>query len=337
MISLTRMSQDTWDYDEVVEVLPKLGALHYARQIFPIRKAVRKLNPDILHSHYLTAAGFYGSVSGARNKIVSAWGSDIYLDGQDFLKRQCIRYALNHSKVVLADSDHLVNECRKLAPKARVEKVIFGIDTELFSPKPIKHDKFTFLSIRATGGVYNSDVIVKAFEKANLDAILMMQEPLPDGFATKDYVKSRPELDKKVVWYSRRPYDQMPELYNSADVGLSIPSHDSSSTAMSECMACGVPVIASDIPQNREWIEDSNYDMGEGLVRQNGYLVSLNPNPDPDDEEITLEQIIKWIPTAKGNKVLGHRARETIIKNADWNTEMSKAERIYKEVLDAKK
>lgn len=317
IVSLTRDHGSSADYDECVEVLPKQGAFHYARQIFPIRKAVKKLNPDICHGHYMTSGGFYASTSGAKHIVVSAWGSDLYFDSKNFLKRQAIKWAINHSDIVMGDSNHILNEVGHLSAKAETRKVIFGIDTGLFKPLPVKHDKFTFLSVRATGGVYNSPIIVKAFEKANLDAILMMQEPQADGFVVKDYVKSKPELDKKVVWYGRRSYAEMPGLYNSADVGISVPSWDSSSTAMNECMACGVPVIASEIPQNHEWVDGAN-----------GFFARI----EVDD----LARAMRETAVMR----LAHysfKAREKIVADGDFNTEMSKAERIYQEVFDGKK
>ena len=319
MISLTPRANHR-EYSEVIEVIPKRGVLGYSRTIFPIRKAVKKLNPDVVHGHSLTEGGFYASWSGHKVVVNTAWGSDIFVDARVFLKRQCIKYAIKHSEIILGECDHIMNEVKKLVPKADVRKVIFGIDTELFKPQPVKHDKFTLLSVRATGGVYSPMSIVQAFERAELDAILMMQEPMADGFHVREYVQSRPELEKKIVWYSRRVYSEMPKLYNSADVGISIPSSDSTSQAMMECMACGLPVLASDIPVNREWIEH----------HVNGYL--SNSVSSLRDQMKMLARVHE----GDGFKHISERAREKIMRNASFDIEMLKAERIYKEVLVSK-
>lgn len=322
MVSLTPRANHP-EYSEVIEVLPRRGRFGYSRTIFPIRKAVKKLNPDICHGHYMTGGGFMASVSGAKHVITSAWGSDLYNDQKNFLKRQCIRYALKHSEVVMGDSDHILREVEKLAPKADTRKVIFGVDTELFAPRPIKHDKFRFLSIRTTSSIYRPLEIVKAFEKVLIpDACeLWMFKPAVDSWVVADYVASRPDLKEKVVWIDRRAYDQMPELYNSVDCGISIPLWDSSSTSVNECMACAVPVIVSFIPQNLEWV---NYTLG------NGYLFD-----DKMPDNLTRQMEKAWILKDSLLKT-GQRARVTIVHNADWNTEMVKAESIYKEVLNGK-
>lgn len=318
MLSLTPdRGEDANAYDSWVGIRPSSGRGGYLRTALAVRRKLAWIGPDIAHGHYLTSAGFHTSLASGIGKVVSAWGSDVYGDTKVWEKRQCIKWAIKHSDVTLGDSDHIVNAVKQLVPRADARKVIFGIDTELFRPNPIKHDKFTFLSVRATGGVYNSDVIVRAFEKADLDAVLMMQEPLSDGMVVKDYVMGRPKLSERVVWYGRRPYDKMPDLYNSADVGLSTPSWDSSSTAMNECMACGIPVIASDIPQNHEWIDQSN-----GL---------FSPI---DADALALRLKLVYNASMRDMKA---NARNKIVKDGDFNTEMSKAEKIYQEVLDAKR
>ena len=312
-------------YDKAKYVAKKAGFMGYSRTIFPIRKLMREWNPDIVHGHYLTAAGFYASLSGCRNKMVSAWGGDIYDDSKERLKGMAIRYAIEHSKVCMSCSDHIMDTIRNMCPTVDVRKILFGAETEHFKPNPIPHDKFRFLSIRATAPVYNPFVIVQAFEKAELDAELWMQKPLSEPSDAYDYVKSKPELDKRVTWLDARPYDKMPELFNSVDVGISIPSRDNASAAVIECMACGVPVIASELPSNHEWIKDAHTWEGG-----NGFLSKIDSN--------LLSNVMlkahssQMIKDGRGQR--GYYARKKIVKNADWNTEMLKAEKIYQEIVE---
>ncbi|HEX9908543.1 MAG TPA: glycosyltransferase [Thermoplasmata archaeon] len=314
MLSLTPHRDDSRDYDSWVCVRPRSGKLGPVYTALALRKKVQEINFDLVHGHYLTGGGWYASMSGAKHIIVSAWGSDIYFDTKDFLKRQCVRYALRHSDVVLGDSDHILREVKKFAPRADARKVIFGIDTELFKPNPIRHDKFRFLSIRATASIYNPQTIISAFEEANLDAELWLFKPSAGSFDVYDYVKARPELDKKVIWLDKKPYDKMPELYNSVDVGVSIPSWDSSSTAVNECMACGVPVIVSNIPQNHEWV-----DMDRGVFTL-----------------IDASSLAEKMALVHGTVMtyMSANARKKVVQDGDFGSEMAKAERIYQEVLD---
>jgi glycosyltransferase involved in cell wall biosynthesis len=319
MISLTRGAFHP-EYSKVMELIPLRGKLGYTRTILPIRKAVKKFDPDIVHGHYLSGGGFYSATCGAKHVLTSAWGSDIYIEPRYFLKRQYIKFALRHSEIVIGDSDHILEEVRKLAPNARTEKILFGIDTELFKPNPVKHDKFRFLSIRATSKNYNPLIVVKAFEEANLDAELWMQSPSAESFEIYDYVKSKPDLDKRIKWLDKRPYDKMPEIYNQVDVGISIPSTDSSSTAMMECLSCGVPTIISDIPQNKEW-----------FTKEGGTILT-----DVDAHDLSVKMMLMMLLNRKGLEEVGADARMQVIEKGSFETEMLKAERIYQEVLDGK-
>ena len=142
--------------------------------------------------------------------------------------------------------------------------------------------------------------------------------PSAESFEVMDIVNGNEYLKSHVVWLDKRPYDQMPELLNSCDCGVSIPSWDSSSTAMMEAMACGIPVIASRIPMNEEWILP--------------FLHSVMGT------RITVEDIADRMVECQEYplKAMGKNARELVMRKADFQTEMTKAERIYTEVLNEK-
>ena len=316
MISLTKLMGDSIDvFDKYHEVQPKTGLFAYIRKVPSIRRLVNSWKPDIVHGHYLTSAGFYASVSGGKKIVVSAWGSDIYKDSKDTLKNQCIKYAMNNCHLVMGDSEHIIKACKELSPDAKTAKVIFGVDTDKFQPRPEKHDRFRFMSIRQTAPVYNVDVIVKAFELADLDAELWVYKPSVECQDLFDYVKANKSLDDKVKWLCKSPYDDMPYLYNQCDVGISIPSWDSSSTAMLECMGCGVPVIASSIPQNDEWV----------INGFNGFLSMIDIHHLANQMAIAMKDNLE---------IMGERARESVIADGDYDTEMKYAEGLYLELLD---
>jgi glycosyltransferase involved in cell wall biosynthesis len=48
----------------------------------------------------------------------------------------------------------------------------------------------------------------------------------------------------------------MPDVYRAADVVVSIPSSDSSRRSVWEALACGRPVVVSDLPWAREELVD---------------------------------------------------------------------------------
>jgi glycosyltransferase involved in cell wall biosynthesis len=48
--------------------------------------------------------------------------------------------------------------------------------------------------------------------------------------------------------------DDMADLYRLADVVVSIPGSDGGASTVTEALACGRPLVATDLPSVREWL-----------------------------------------------------------------------------------
>ncbi len=87
-----------------------------------------------------------------------------------------------------------------------------------------------------------------------------------------------------------------------ADLYIS-PSHvDGSSVSLMEALACGLPVLVSDIPANREWITDG----------ANGWLF-------PDGDADALAAKIISVMQRRGQSAIRKAARKTAEDRADWS------------------
>jgi len=302
-------------YDKCEVILRRQGIGGYFGCIIPVRKAVRKLNPDLVHGHYLTGGGFMARWSSHKNIVTSAWGSDIYQDVKRRGQKILVKSAIRGSDAVTGDSDHILSEVRKYSPKVRTHKFLFGVDTTLFVPKPeLKSEKFTFLSGRSSYELYNPIRIVRAFEMLDGSSRLLLQRsrfPYPE---LEKAVQNSPVKDR-IEWCPSRDHSKMPDLFNKAHVTISIPNSDSSSAVMMESMSCGVPVIASKIPMNDEW---------DGL----GIYV-----PKDDSVEALAELMKKVMEQPELVKAYGKFAREIIIRRADWDKQMEGLVKLYEELI----
>ena len=96
--------------------------------------------------------------------------------------------------------------------------------------------------------------------KAYVQYCSMMNEPLP--LVVTDYPRSlvsnvldqlsRPDLIQNIFTIGYVPSEQMPLLYNCSNIFLYPSLRESFGLPILESMACGVPVITSDIPAIRE-------------------------------------------------------------------------------------
>jgi len=69
-------------------------------------------------------------------------------------------------------------------------------------------------------------------------------------------------VEDKIRFLGKIPQEELPEIFRASDLYVSASHSDGSSVTLMEALACGKPVLVSDIPGNREWVSDG----------QNGWL-----------------------------------------------------------------
>ena len=107
------------------------------------------------------------------------------------------------------------------------------------------------------------------------------------------------------------------ELYSNA-LAFVLPSHmEGLSVALLEALSYGLPVVASDIPENRELVEECG-----------GHLFRLH---DVGSLRAALETIVRDPEAARR---LGEKARELVSARYGWDRIASETVRFYREVID---
>ena len=230
------------------------GAAAYVRWI---RRLARELRPDVVHAHWLCGYAALAALAGASPLVAMAWGSDVLR--ADRLRTLANRIAVRRARVAMADSQALLE--RLVALGARREATVlvnWGVDLDAFAPangdRPHLRRRLglgpgpVILSPRSLTPVYNPDTIVAAFElvaETRPAAQLVMKHMGIGGPAP---------ANPRVHLVGHVPYERMAWYYQAADVCVSIPSSDSSPRSVWEAMACGCPVVVSDLPWVRELI-----------------------------------------------------------------------------------
>lgn len=249
---------------------PPLRGFNMSRAL---RRVAHELEPDLVHAHYLPEYGWMAAREGLRPLICSAWGSDVLaLRG---VNRPRARLALDASALVFVDSEHLARGVRALARSdVGVEVVRWGLDLEAFAPGDpaaarealgIPPDGPLVVGMRGLKPVYNPELLLEAFARVRArraDARLLLKHPLA---ATPAFVAAAIErlgLQDAVTVLGNVSPKQLPEVYRAADVVVSIASSDSSPRSVWEALACGRPVIVSDLP----WARDELAPGGQALL-----------------------------------------------------------------------
>ena len=254
---------------------PPLRGFHLSRAL---RRVAAELEPDLVHAHYLPEYGWMAARENLRPLISSAWGSDVLVAAG--VNRPRARLALRSSDLVFVDSAHLGREAGSLAGSdIPVEIVRTGLDLDAFSPgDPIAArnalglpaDGTLVVGIRGLHPIYNPELLLDAFARVHErrpGVRLLLKHPNEAVPKSVRETIARLGLDNDVIVLGSVPHEQLPEVYRAADVVVSIPSTDSSPRSVWESLACGRPVVVSDLP----WARD---ELASG---ERALLVGLDP------------------------------------------------------------
>lgn len=257
--------------------LPRVPGLRGRRLSRELAAIARDLQPDLVHAHWLPEFGWIAAREHLKPLVCSAWGSDVLAPSRLTAKRSAL--AIGASRVVLADSLALRSAILDLASRpVRVDVVRWGLDLSTFCPAPRSaarsalgwDDAPTVLSTRQLKPVYNPELIVESFARVRAevpDARLVLKHPDEIVPASLKRTIAAADLQSAVSIIGHVPPAELPLMYQAADVVVSVPSSDSSPRSAWEALACGTPLVVSDL----EWAR------AELLPTSAAELVPLNP------------------------------------------------------------
>jgi glycosyltransferase involved in cell wall biosynthesis len=308
-----------------------LPALKTARSL---RHVVGSIRPDILHAHYITRYATAAWLSGFHPYVITVWGSDVQAAVRTSRRHRIqALIALRAADLVTGGSEHLV----KLAIAAgsrpsRTKYVHFGVDTDRFSPGPDPaalrgrlglQGRRVVLSNRAITPIYRQGVAVEALASLPPDVVVVMTRHLAQAPELASIQARAAELGvaDRLVIADTIEDAEMPDLYRLADVIVSIPESDGGPTTVAEALAVGKPVVATDLPSAREWLDalgrDAIVPVGDSAATAEAILAALSRNPG--------EEAVR----AAG-------ARQAVLERADERRNMEMMERFYRDLVGSR-
>ncbi|MFH1502995.1 MAG: glycosyltransferase [Candidatus Eisenbacteria bacterium] len=303
-----------------------LKPLHYAVALRRVRRVLREIEPDLLHTHFLTGYGYWGGFSRFHPFIMTVWGDDVYLTPhQSLLKGWLARRVLQRADLVTGDSRDILDHAIGMgADPETCHVVLWGVDVDRFNPDAptdvrerlgIPADAPVVLSIRSfTQPYYNIDVIVgtiPAVQASRPDAHFIFAGNEGDDAAFRRLAATL-GIDERAHFVGRIPHDELPAYMVASDVFVTVPSVDATAVSLLEAMACGSAVVVSRLASSLEWVEDG----------RSGVAV-----PAKDGEALT-EAILRLLESAELRSRLGAAAVETIRERADHRAHMARMEEL---------
>jgi len=123
--------------------------------------------------------------------------------------------------------------------------------------------------------------------------------------------------DLPIKYYKSYPYAKISDIYNMSKVLLLTSRFEGLPTTILESLACGTPVIASDVGGVSEVISND----------LNGYLFDIL------SKEQVYENILNLIHDEKKLRRFGENGRKLIEKSYSWNIISNKIEKIYRQLI----
>jgi len=113
---------------------PRLVSIQTALHL---RKLLKNISPDVLHTGWIPDMGFFGALSYFHPTLSMPWGSDILLKPDESrLLKWGTRYTLRRADMITCDCEFVKNRIIELSGCSSDKIVVFpwGIDLQTFHP-----------------------------------------------------------------------------------------------------------------------------------------------------------------------------------------------------------
>ncbi len=249
-------------------LIPKIGMsvtpyLMYRAMVPVLRRLLDSGNRfDAIDAHYFYPDGVAATWLGRHfglPVVVTARGSDVTQLPAYAIPRRLIRGVIAQSAAMITVSAALKDDLVALgAPPGKVTVLRNGVDTTLFCP-PVNRDaarralgltRKTLISVGLLIDRKGHHRTIEAMTRLpDFDLLIAGEGPERDRLST---LIARFGLTDRVRLLGARPHAELPMLYGAADASILASSREGWANVLLESMACGTPVVASNIPGNPE-------------------------------------------------------------------------------------
>ena len=312
------------------------------RLSFDLKRVIREVKPDLVHAGPIQTCAFLVAMAGFRPLLTMSWGYDLVQDAErNAWWRWVTRYTLRRSSFFVSDAQVTRNRAMAYGMDPNCTALFpWGVNLARFRPvedavaasgRPIgaqtgsgqkrpENTLFVLFCSRNWEPIYGIDVLARAFVKVaqqRPDIGLLLLGSGSEAAAIRRILVAGHVLER-VQFPGQVSQSDLPRWYQMADLYISASHVDGSSVSLMEAMACGLPVLVSDIPGNQEWVTDG----------VNGWLF-------PDGNADALAAKILAIAEQRDHADIRRAARKTAEERADWSRNFAVLLRAYDEAVRA--
>ena len=300
---------------------------------------IKRENIDLIHAHFAYPEGLVGllakKVTG-RSLIVTLHGYDILTEPSvkygarlnpavDYL----IRRVLNNADAIITASTATFNEARKIVNTSSkiylipngvdIKRFNLGIDGSRLKSRLGIDDYKVVFTLRAHRPNYGLEFLIRAAPliiKKRRDVVFVIGGDGPlrsfhERLANKLGIRNR------IIFTGWIPRKLVPYYYAMSDVVVVPSLQEAFGLVVSEAMACGKPVVGSNVGGIPDQIVDG----------YNGFLVP------PKDPEALAERVLWLLEHQEEAKLMGMRGRAIVEEKFNIDKRIEKIVSLYETLL----
>lgn len=299
-----------WDFVKV----HKLNSPRLIKKIFSIRKIIKELNPDVVHTFYLARDSVAPALILKRKfrYIISIFGSDIYHGLKGNVNQAFKLKALKSADYITFNSFEMEKDLIRFFPSLNPDKIkpiIWGVDFEkLHNPEPaivseLKEQlnlsgKKVILHFRRIGDVYNTKVLCETLPQlvkqySDVVIIFLLGNYKKNEILDQIPMDERGNVSGQLVLIDH--YVHLPELsayLYLADIVINIPKTDMIAQSLLETLSSRAIPVLSKVPAYYDLIKEN----------ENGFYLKDNH---PEELLKTIKKVLE-IPQEEKNRIVSN-------------------------------
>jgi glycosyltransferase involved in cell wall biosynthesis len=319
--------------------LPPWTLLYLSKYAQAVARVTCYQSLDLIHAHCAYPEGFIGLLAKketGRPLVVTVHGADVLVEpsigyGVRLSKRYDAlvkRVLLSADAVITASGVVFVEVCNIIDDVEKVNLIPYGIDTKSFNPNvDCSHLKnklgikgrIVIFAIRSHEPKYGLEYLIRAASIVTKQTNKVLFVIGGDGSLRYFHEKLATELGlrEKIIFTGKIPRNEVPSYYALSDIVVVPSIQEAFGLTVSEAMACGKPVIGTNVGGIPDQISDGH----------NGFLVaSRNPS------EIA-EKICWLVENLHEAKRMGLNGRKIVEEKFDINKKIDTLISLYETLI----
>jgi len=293
-----------------------------------VKSIINYIKPDIIHVNNLPFFSTVQYIHAAKKLNIP---SIVHVHGVIGQKNILINYAQKiflvvFSKIIFKETNLFIcltpkdayEICKYGCDPNKIRVIPNGVDVKKFKPNNKIHTEYIYWGGRFVPekGLKYLIEAIKLVKRTKSDIRLLMAG---DGPLLPKIHKmiNKYHLMDDVKFLGKMPLEKIPLLINSSSMCVLPSLKEGMPFALLEAMACGKPVIGSNISGIRDIINNG----------ENGLLIT------PGDSKELASAILKLLEDKDLGQVLGRNARQLMIEKYSLNNIVNQIEQIYNELI----